>query len=123
MGVLVVPCLGGFPATRGALPRPPLHSSPPILQGQNSLACPPPHPKGGLTWLWLDSPYVAAARKLFNLAVEANDAGNPFPIHGTCLGGFRAAARGTAGSSALLLPKLPHPFQTWRARPTSRPGQ
>ncbi|GBF95078.1 gamma-glutamyl hydrolase [Raphidocelis subcapitata] len=41
---------------------------------------------GGLTWLWLDSPYVATARKLFNWAVEANDAGNPFPIHGTCLG-------------------------------------
>lgn len=41
---------------------------------------------GGLTWLWLDSPYVIAARKLFNWAVEANDNGNPFPIHGTCLG-------------------------------------
>ncbi|KAG2482320.1 hypothetical protein HYH03_018742 [Edaphochlamys debaryana] len=41
---------------------------------------------GGLTWLWLDSPYVIAARKLFNWALEANDAGNPFPIHGTCLG-------------------------------------
>ncbi|KIZ06309.1 gamma-glutamyl hydrolase [Monoraphidium neglectum] len=41
---------------------------------------------GGLTWLWLDSPYVIAARKLFNWAVQANEAGNPFPIHGTCLG-------------------------------------
>ncbi|GBF96107.1 gamma-glutamyl hydrolase [Raphidocelis subcapitata] len=41
---------------------------------------------GGLTWLWLDSPYVGAARKLFNWAVQENDAGNPFPIHGTCLG-------------------------------------
>lgn len=41
---------------------------------------------GGLTWLWLDAPYVLTARKLFNWAVEANNAGNPFPIHGTCLG-------------------------------------
>lgn len=41
---------------------------------------------GGLTWLWLDSPYVITARKLFNWAVEENDKGNPFPIHGTCLG-------------------------------------
>jgi gamma-glutamyl hydrolase len=41
---------------------------------------------GGLTWLWKDSPYVIAAHKLFRWAVEANDAGNPFPIHGTCLG-------------------------------------
>ena len=29
---------------------------------------------------------VIAARKLFNWAVAENDAGNPFPIHGTCLG-------------------------------------
>ncbi len=42
--------------------------------------------QGGLTWLWLDSPYVLAARKLFQWAVASNDAGNPFPIHGTCLG-------------------------------------
>ena len=41
---------------------------------------------GGLTWLWLDSPYVLAARKLWTWAKEENDAGNPFPIHGTCLG-------------------------------------
>ncbi|GIL44397.1 hypothetical protein Vafri_1876 [Volvox africanus] len=41
---------------------------------------------GGLTWLWLDSPYVIAARKLFNWALQANDAGKVFPIHGTCLG-------------------------------------
>mmetsp|Transcript_28012 Transcript_28012/g.75667 ORF Transcript_28012/g.75667 Transcript_28012/m.75667 type:complete len:381 (+) Transcript_28012:150-1292(+) len=41
---------------------------------------------GGLTWLWLDSPYVLAARKLFQWAVQANDAGDPFPIYGTCLG-------------------------------------
>jgi len=41
---------------------------------------------GGLTWLWLDAPYVIAARKLFNWAVEANDNGDVFPIHGTCLG-------------------------------------
>ncbi|KAG1661191.1 hypothetical protein FOA52_005997 [Chlamydomonas sp. UWO 241] len=41
---------------------------------------------GGLTWLWLDAPYVITARKLFNMAVAANDAGDVFPIHGTCLG-------------------------------------
>lgn len=41
---------------------------------------------GGLTYLWLDSPYVATARKLFNWAVEANDKGEVFPIHGICLG-------------------------------------
>jgi len=41
---------------------------------------------GGLTWLWLDSPYVITARKLYNWAVEANDNGTVFPIHGICLG-------------------------------------
>lgn len=41
---------------------------------------------GGLTWLWLDAPYVITARKLFNWAVEANNNGDVFPIHGTCLG-------------------------------------
>lgn len=41
---------------------------------------------GGLTWLWLDSPYVITARKLFNWAIEANENGDVFPIHGTCLG-------------------------------------
>lgn len=39
-----------------------------------------PSPQGGLTWLWLDSPYVIAARKLFNWALEANDKGNVFPV-------------------------------------------
>ena len=29
---------------------------------------------------------MQTARKLFNWAVEANDAGDVFPIHGTCLG-------------------------------------
>lgn len=41
---------------------------------------------GGLTDLWMDSPYVVAARKLWNWAKEANNAGDIFPIHGTCLG-------------------------------------
>lgn len=35
---------------------------------------------GGLTWLWLDSPYVIAARKLYNWAVEENEGGDPFPV-------------------------------------------
>jgi gamma-glutamyl hydrolase len=34
----------------------------------------------------MDSPYVIAARKLWTWAKEANDAGDVFPIHGTCLG-------------------------------------
>ena len=38
------------------------------------------------TDLYLDDPYVAAATKLYNWAVESNDAGRPFPIWGTCLG-------------------------------------
>lgn len=41
---------------------------------------------GGLTDLWMDSPYTIAARKLWTWAKEANDAGEVFPIHGTCLG-------------------------------------
>ncbi|EFN55359.1 hypothetical protein CHLNCDRAFT_52559 [Chlorella variabilis] len=41
---------------------------------------------GGLTDLWQDSPYVIAARKLWQWAKDANDAGDVFPIHGTCLG-------------------------------------
>lgn len=41
---------------------------------------------GGLTDLWMDDPYVVAARKLWTWAREANDEGRLFPIHGTCLG-------------------------------------
>ena len=41
--------------------------------------------QGGLTWLWLDAPYVIAARKLFNMAVEANKKGDVFPV-GSCYG-------------------------------------
>lgn len=41
---------------------------------------------GGLTWLYLDAPYVITARKLFEMANTANDAGDFYPIHGTCLG-------------------------------------
>lgn len=52
-----------------------------IFKSINGLVFP-----GGLTWLWLDSPYVIAARKLFNMALDANDKGNTFPIWGTCLG-------------------------------------
>eukprot|EP00879_Flechtneria_rotunda_P025275 GHRR01026848.1.p1 GENE.GHRR01026848.1~~GHRR01026848.1.p1 ORF type:complete len:175 (+),score=32.54 GHRR01026848.1:153-677(+) len=37
---------------------------------------------GGLTWLWLDAPYVITARKLFNWAIEANDKGDVFPVSG-----------------------------------------
>jgi hypothetical protein len=38
------------------------------------------HTQGGLTWLWLDSPYVMAARKLWNWILEANDKGDTFPV-------------------------------------------
>ncbi|KAL4858871.1 Gamma-glutamyl hydrolase A [Chlorella vulgaris] len=41
---------------------------------------------GGLTDLWMDSPYVVAARKLWQWSKDANDNGDVFPIHGTCLG-------------------------------------
>lgn len=41
---------------------------------------------GGLTDLYLDDPYVAAATKLYTWAAASNDAGTPFPIWGTCLG-------------------------------------
>lgn len=41
---------------------------------------------GGLTDLYHDSPYVIAARKLWNWAKEENDKGRPYPIWGTCLG-------------------------------------
>jgi hypothetical protein len=36
--------------------------------------------QGGLTWLWLDAPYVIAARKMFNMAVKANLKGDTFPV-------------------------------------------
>eukprot|EP00195_Chlamydomonas_chlamydogama_P004992 CAMPEP_0202904808 /NCGR_PEP_ID=MMETSP1392-20130828/31165_1 /ASSEMBLY_ACC=CAM_ASM_000868 /TAXON_ID=225041 /ORGANISM="Chlamydomonas chlamydogama, Strain SAG 11-48b" /LENGTH=315 /DNA_ID=CAMNT_0049592621 /DNA_START=102 /DNA_END=1049 /DNA_ORIENTATION=+ len=62
-----------FYASEGELKR--------IFNSINGLVFP-----GGLTWLWLDSPYVIAARKLWNMALEANDRGDIFPIHGTCLG-------------------------------------
>jgi hypothetical protein len=42
------------------------------------------HLQGGLTWLWLDAPYVITARKLFNWAVQENDKGNPFPVSILC---------------------------------------
>jgi gamma-glutamyl hydrolase len=41
---------------------------------------------GGLTDLYMDDPYVIAARKLWTWARETNDGGDPFPIWGTCLG-------------------------------------
>jgi GMP synthase-like glutamine amidotransferase len=39
-----------------------------------------------LTDLHLSDPYTVAATKLYNMAVESNDKGVPFPIWGTCLG-------------------------------------
>jgi hypothetical protein len=42
---------------------------------------------GGLTDLWMDSPYVVAARKLWQWAKDANDAG------GRCCSGQRGGAR------------------------------
>ena len=48
------------------------------------LLTPHPHclscPQGGLTWLWRDAPYVIAARKVFNMAVDANKKGDVFPV-------------------------------------------
>ncbi|DBA85682.1 hypothetical protein WJX77_001899 [Trebouxia sp. C0004] len=41
---------------------------------------------GGLTDLWLDDPYVLAAKKLLQWATEENKAGEVFPVWGTCLG-------------------------------------
>ena len=36
--------------------------------------------QGGLTDLWLDDPYVLAAKKLIKWATEENEAGNVFPV-------------------------------------------
>lgn len=36
--------------------------------------------QGGLTDLWLDDPYVLAAKKLIAWATEANEAGEVFPV-------------------------------------------
>lgn len=41
---------------------------------------------GGLTDIYWDDPYTQAAHKLWKWAKEANDKGDVFPIHGTCLG-------------------------------------
>lgn len=41
---------------------------------------------GGLTDLYMDDPYVVAAKKLHQWAADANDAGEVMPIQGTCLG-------------------------------------
>ena len=57
---------------------------------------------------------MVAARKLWQWAKEANDAGDVFPIHGTCLGfqllvrrpaGAAAAAPGSREASGALLPQ------------------
>lgn len=58
-----------------------------------------------MTWLWLDAPYVIAARKLFNWAVEANNNGDVFPVSAVdgmpycafpCIPGIVRANRGSA---------------------------
>jgi hypothetical protein len=36
--------------------------------------------QGGLTDLWLDDPYVVAARKLVSMAEEENAKGKVFPV-------------------------------------------
>ncbi len=36
--------------------------------------------QGGLTDLWLDDPYVLAAKKLIQWATEENEAGEVFPV-------------------------------------------
>jgi hypothetical protein len=66
--------------------------------------------QGGLTWLWMDAPYVITARKLFNWAVAENDKGNPFPVGGAAAPGggrWRSIDRTQLPaliSSSLLLP-------------------
>lgn len=36
--------------------------------------------QGGLTDLWLDDPYVVAAKKLLQWATEANEKGDVYPV-------------------------------------------
>lgn len=50
---------------------------------------------GGLTDLWMDSPYVIAARRMWQWAKEANDNGGLVGVGG---GGGRQLAVGPGGS-------------------------
>jgi len=45
--------------------------------------------------------YYQTARLLYNLALEANDAGDFFPIHGTCMG-FQLLSILTANDHSVL---------------------
>lgn len=44
-----------------------------------------------------DSPYERTGKILFNLAVKANDAGDVFPLWGTCLGFQFLSSQGAGG--------------------------
>jgi hypothetical protein len=78
----------GTPSTRSLSPTHPLNT--PQTTKKQPKKPPKKHHKTNqktqLTWLWKDSPYVIAARKLFDMAIASNDQGDPFPIWGTCLG-------------------------------------
>lgn len=45
------------------------------------------------------SPYERTAKILFNLAVKANDAGDVFPLWGTCLGFELLSSLGAGGEN------------------------
>ena len=60
------------------------HDFPPLLCGSHThfvvLVICPSLVQGGLTDLWLDDPYVVAAKKLIAWATEENEAGKVFPV-------------------------------------------
>ncbi len=58
-------------------------------------------PGGGDNWDWYSSQYMLASQHMFDLARAANDAGDVFPIWGTCLG-FEVSARAISGSVDVL---------------------
>ena len=49
--------------------------------------------QGGLTDLWLDDPYVLAAKKLIAWATEENEAGEVFPVRASILRMCKDCAR------------------------------
>ena len=57
--------------------------------------------QGGLTDLWLDDPYVVAAKKLLQWATEANEKGDVYPVSMRLCYRFKAAQRLSAPWLAL----------------------